>query len=106
MKDFDNHIKNDHFKNYCNICSRSTPLDILDHVQTECIYRTISCKYCDKKLIGPLYIDHLIIHLDESKNRLSLLKDVYEKENKLYENIVKQIKIMYENIYNSPYHDE
>jgi hypothetical protein len=106
IKDYDKHIQSEHNKNYCNICSRTTLLERIEHIESECIYRLIQCKYCDKKLMAETFLDHLIVHLDDCKLRLELLKDVHEKETKLYHNLVEQIKVLYQNIYNSSLNDD
>jgi hypothetical protein len=106
IQEFDNHIKNIHDKNCCNICNKLTLLELNEHLYSECIYRLIQCRYCDQKLIGSTFIEHLIKHLNESKERLNLLREIYEKESKLHSNIIIQIKDIYQNIYNTNLDDD
>jgi len=73
----------------CPICHESTETDdLIQHFQTKCLYRMVSCKYCDdQEIISSEYSDHLTQHLKDSKQRLALLQEVYEKEMEWFDKI-------------------
>lgn len=103
IADMEKHYALLHRMEVCNICSKPTSLSLLEHKNQECPMRNLQCRHCHSKMMAHQYIDHVMDHASESKNRLTLLTDVLQKENKLYQRYTQEIRDLFEFTYGIPY---
>lgn len=97
--DYESHLLQNHSMNQCNICQKPTLLTISNHLLNECSFRIIKCKHCSKNIVANSYLDHIIEHTKDSQTRINLLKDILDKEYKIYQRYKKEIEDLYELTY-------
>lgn len=86
------HYKINHNMKLCNICKIPTKLSLNQHLIEECLMRLVNCPYCHKYLQAKSYMEHCIEHVIEIRQRIDILKKVYDKELILLDKIIKDCK--------------
>ena len=95
-KDVPFHMLHVHDMLFCNACQK-----YIEHDQEhQCPRRIVKCRHCPECMEAEGIIEHLLVHLQESKQRCELLKDILEKEKKMSQQILRQCSQYFTEIYN------
>jgi hypothetical protein len=90
----------------CTQCNKmiDTSLDL--HMESECMYRSVTCPYCHTGVTALEITDHLLSHIESSKQRTLLLQDLLFKEDELRRRILQDCHFFYQSLYaEDPHHN-
>jgi len=93
------HLVEYHHMEICHQCEKFTLLPMQEHLETECVRRSLPCKYCSVNVQALHFTDHLLAHREESKQRSLLLHDLVEKEKELSERLLQESRDFYGHMY-------
>ncbi len=65
----------------------------------ECKQKKIQCSHCGQMLTTKTFLGHFLKHVDESKCRITTLKEILQKERLLYHELLLKVPAMYNDIY-------
>jgi len=95
-KDVRFHMLHVHDMLFCSSCQK-----YIEHDQPhQCPRRIVKCRHCPECMEAEGIIEHLLVHLQESKQRCELLKDILDKEKKMSQQILRQCSQYFTEIYN------
>lgn len=89
------HYQISHDMKLCSMCHKATRLSINEHLMEECSMRLISCSYCQKYLQAKHLMSHCMEHATECRQRMEILKKVFDKEKVLLNQIIENCKQLY-----------
>ena len=96
---YSEHLVEYHEMQACEACGKFTSLSLEQHGETECICRRMDCKYCPEQVEALHFPDHLLFHMEESKQRCELLKDILDKEEMLTKKLLHECRDFYGRVY-------
>jgi hypothetical protein len=80
IKEYEHHLKQEHNLIICVICHKTTSLELNIHLENECIFRLIFCKYCRKYIRSKDLREHYVDHIIESRHNMHILSETMESE--------------------------
>ena len=96
---YSQHLVEYHEMEVCNQCDKMTHLPMEEHRETECLCRLLPCRYCPETVQALHFTDHLLGHMEESKQRCELLHDLMKKERILSNRLLNECREFFDREY-------
>lgn len=93
---------------WCNDCNKSvqqckhfpcTTCHVHCSDTLECKQKKLQCSHCGDTLTTKTFLGHFLTHIDDSKKKITTLKEILQKERQHYHELLLQIPAMYSDLY-------
>ena len=75
--------------------------------ESSCTKSIVSCPECNKQMKSKDFLPHILKHIEDSKRRIHLMKDVLSSERKRYYYMMEIVPELYKNVYHeSPFDND